>query len=102
MAAVELEAGSTFDPEAFGTFLGAQRDLGTKWAPRFVRVVRSLPVTATNKTDKKPLRAERWETEDPVWHRVNRASDYAQLEAGDIKRMVDEFILNGRGALIGR
>jgi fatty-acyl-CoA synthase len=102
MAALELGAGSSFDPEAFGIFLAAQPDLGTKWSPRFVRVLHSLPVTATNKTDKKPLRAERWETEDPVWHRVNRENNYVKLDAGDVKGMVEEFILNGRGALIGR
>ena len=58
--------GTTFDPEAFSAFLAAQEDLGTKWAPRFVRVVSALPVTASDKTDKKPLRAQRWETDDPV------------------------------------
>ncbi len=102
MAALELEEGSSFDPDAFGRFLAAQRDLGTKWAPRFVRVVRTLPVTGTNKTDKKPLRAERWETEDPVWRRVDRESVYVRLEAAEIKGMIDDFILNGRAALIGR
>ncbi len=32
-------AGAAFDPDAFAAFLAAQPDLGTKWAPRFVRVV---------------------------------------------------------------
>jgi fatty-acyl-CoA synthase len=102
MVALEFGEGSSFDPDAFGRFLSAQRDLGTKWAPRFVRVVRTLPVTGTNKTDKKPLRAERWETADPVWRRIDRESVYVRLEAADIKQMIDEFILNGRAALIGR
>ena len=39
MAALELEPGVEFDPDAFTAFLAAQEDLGTKWAPRFVRVV---------------------------------------------------------------
>ena len=38
MATLELASGSTFDPDAFAAFLSAQKDLGTKWAPRFVRV----------------------------------------------------------------
>jgi fatty-acyl-CoA synthase len=102
MAALELKPGMTFDPDAFTSFLAAQSDLGTKWAPRFVRVVSSLPVTATNKTDKKPLRAQRWDTEDPIWHRVGRQNLYESLEPTDIERMVREFADNGRGGLIGR
>ena len=43
MAALELRPGAVFDPAAFATFLDAQGDLGTKWAPRFVRVCPSCP-----------------------------------------------------------
>ena len=56
MAALELEPGTAFDPMAFAAFLADQPDLGTKWAPRFVRIIPSLPVTATDKIDKRPLR----------------------------------------------
>jgi fatty-acyl-CoA synthase len=101
MAALELEDNTSFEPDAFSAFLTAQRDLGTKWAPRYVRVVRSLPVTGTNKTDKKPLRAQRWDTNDPVWHRVDRDSTYVRLDAGDVEHLIQEFVLNGRVGLIG-
>ena len=60
MAAIEMLPGATFDPDAFATFLAEQRDLGTKWPPRYVRIIDALPVGATNKIDKRPLRAERW------------------------------------------
>ena len=43
MAALQLRPGAVFDPDAFATFLAAQPDLGTKWAPRFVRVSERLP-----------------------------------------------------------
>ena len=102
MAALELASGVAFDPDTFSRFLAAQADLGTKWAPRFVRVVSALPVTATDKTDKKPLRAERWETDDPVWHRVGRSDRYVTLTPTDIGRMIAEFDVNGRSVLIGR
>ncbi|MCQ4211992.1 AMP-binding protein, partial [Streptomyces longispororuber] len=49
MATVALRPGVGFDPLGFGEFLLAQGDLGTKMAPRFVRVVERMPVTATNK-----------------------------------------------------
>jgi fatty-acyl-CoA synthase len=96
MAALECKAGASFDPDAFSAFLAAQEDLGTKWAPRFVRIVRALPVTATDKTDKKPLRAERWDTADPVWHRIGRSDRYVRLSAADIAEMRSAFEANGR------
>ncbi len=102
MAALELTPGTTFDPEAFSAFLAAQDDLGTKWAPRFVRIVSALPVTASDKMDKKPLRAQGWETDDPVWQRMERSDRYVPLIPADIERMVSAFASNGRSALIGR
>ena len=38
MAALQLREGAAFDPDAFAAFLAAQPDLGTKWAPRYVRI----------------------------------------------------------------
>ena len=102
MAAVELDGSGTFDPEAFAAFLADQEDLGTKWAPRYVRVMKALPVTASDKVDKKPLRSQRWETEDPVWHRVGRSDRYVPLESADRDRLAREFEANGRSGLIGR
>jgi fatty-acyl-CoA synthase len=102
MVALELEPGASFDPGAFTSFLEAQEDLGTKWAPRYVRLVTALPVTATDKTDKRPLRAERWNTGDPVWHRVGRSDEYVPLTRDDVDRLEAEFAANGRSDLIGR
>ena len=59
-------------------------------------------MTGTNKTDKKPLRAERWDTDDPIWHRVDRDSTYVKLGAADVEQLVQEFVRNGRVALIGQ
>jgi fatty-acyl-CoA synthase len=100
MAALELEPGVIFEPGEFAAFLAAQEDLGTKWAPRYVRVVPALPVTATDKTDKKPLRAERWDTDDPVWHRVGRSDEYVPMTRRDVDNLEAEFAANGRSDLI--
>ena len=81
MAALELAPGTSFDAEAFASFLSGQPDLGTKWAPRFVRVVTHMPLTATNKVHKPPLRAEGWRTDDPVFWRPGRAIAYETLSA---------------------
>jgi fatty-acyl-CoA synthase len=80
MAALQLRAGGTgFDPEGFAAFLAGQEDLGTKWAPRYVRVTTGLPVTATNKVRKRELRAERWHGGDPVWWRPDVNGPYVPL-----------------------
>ena len=57
MAALEIPGRTGFDADGFATFLADQPDLGTKWAPRYVRIVDALPVTGTDKLDKKPLRS---------------------------------------------
>ena len=73
MAALQLRDGASFDPEAFAKFLGTQADLGTKWAPCFVRVCPVLPTTATSKILTRVLRDERWNCVDPMWWRPARA-----------------------------
>ncbi len=83
MAAIAMEPGRSFDPEPFAMFLSEQRDLGTKWAPRFVRVIDSLPLTANNKVDKQPLRAEAWRCTDPLWWRPAGTSSYRPFTSDD-------------------
>jgi fatty-acyl-CoA synthase len=80
MAALELRPGAALDPGGFARFLSAQEDLGTKWAPRYVRIAGALPTTATNKLLKRVLRAERWHTADPVWWRPEPGGAYVRLD----------------------
>jgi fatty-acyl-CoA synthase len=100
MLAMEMLAGHTFDPDEFATFLTEQRDLGTKWAPRYVRIVDALPVGATNKIDKRPLRAERWETTDPLFRRAPRSDVYQPFTPADASALRAEFEANGRANLL--
>jgi fatty-acyl-CoA synthase len=85
MAALELHHGAAFDPEEFARFLAAQPDLGTKWAPRFVRLCPRLPTTATAKVLVRALRQEGWHTDDTVfWTPQGRAGAwYRRLEAAE-------------------
>jgi fatty-acyl-CoA synthase len=101
MAALELETGVEFDAEAFGRFLTEQPDLGTKWAPRYVRVT-TLPVGATNKIDKRPLRAERWYTADPVYWRPGPEPEYHRFTTDDLTALEARFREFGRPDAIGR
>ncbi len=100
MAAIEMAADTRFDPVAFRSFLDAQPDLGTKWTPRFVRIVDALPVTATDKVDKRPLRSARWSTPDPVWHRSGRSDAYTLMTPEDVDSLGGEFEAHGRAHLL--
>ena len=82
MAAVALSPDTSFDGTDFASFLAEQADLGTKWAPRYVRVAASLPTTQTHKILKRVLRDERWRCEDPVW--VRDGDTYRRLAPTDI------------------
>ncbi len=100
MAAIELDADARFDPEDFATALATQPDLGTKWAPRFVRIVEAIPVTATRKVDRQPLRAERWDTSDPVWWRPTAGDAYRRLTADDVEELRRAFTDAGREGML--
>lgn len=100
MAVLEVPDGD-FDPAAFDAFLAEQRDVGTKWAPRYVRVAASLPVTATNKVDKAPLRRERWAPAggadaDAVFWRPERRDPLQPLTDADRATIRERFAASGR------
>ena len=100
MAALELDHPDRFDPDEFARFLDDQPDLGTKWVPRYLRIVDALPVTGTDKIDKAPLRAEQWSSPDPLWQRAGRATRYAPMTADDIAALHAEFVATGRADLL--
>jgi len=113
MVAVELAPGARFDPAAFGAWLADQPDLGTKWAPRFVRVTASLPQTATGKVTKVELRRQAWVCDDPVWWRPGRTAGgpatpdaggpdpYRRLTDQDRRGLADELSEHGRAGVLG-
>jgi len=79
MAAIQLHDDTSFDPDAFASFLAAQPDLGPKWVPRYVRIVEQFPMTQTNKILKRELVAQSWNTSDRVWIRPGRDLRYELL-----------------------
>jgi len=95
MAAIEYRDGYRFDPDEFATFLGQQPDLGTKWAPKFVRLASAIPLTANNKVNKQPLRAEAWDCTDPVYWRPDRELVYRLLTDDDRAALAAEMATNG-------
>lgn len=88
MVAVELYPGQQFDPAGFADFLAAQADLGTKWAPKFVRITDALPRTPTSKVIKRTLQAEGLQlaaatgadrAPDAIWWRTGKELAYERL-----------------------
>ncbi|MFI6948427.1 AMP-binding protein [Streptomyces sp. NPDC050422] len=99
MAALALRDGVPFDPEAFGAFLRDQPDLGTKMAPRFVRVVRSMPVTATNKVHRVGLRREGFWSGGPLWWNGSGGA-YVPFGEGQLGPLVRKYEEHGRHDLL--
>lgn len=101
MAAIEVADIAAFDPVEFAVFLDGQDDLGTKSAPRFVRVSTRLPVTGSNKVLKRELQAQAWHTGDPVFHRVGRGNpEYVPFTEADRQGLDREFHTYGRARFL--
>jgi fatty-acyl-CoA synthase len=82
MVALQMSDPAAFDAAAFDAFLAEQRDLGTKWSPRYVRVTTELPTTQTAKVLKRQLRRERWDDHgDPIWWRPAKGAPLEPLTA---------------------
>ncbi|MEV8533429.1 AMP-binding protein [Streptomyces sp. NPDC051211] len=103
MAALALHRDREFDPAAFAAFLAAQPDLGTKMAPRYVRIVPAMPVTATNKVHRVALRRAGFRcAPDPVWHRPPGAPAYTPLDADAQAALLAAYTAHGRAELLSR
>lgn len=99
MAALALREGARFDPAAFAAFLRDQPDLGTKMAPRFVRIVPTMPVTATNKVHRVGLRLEGFRAGADVWCR-DREGAYVPFGEKQLTALTVEFEEHGRAGLL--
>ncbi|WP_328558937.1 AMP-binding protein [Streptomyces coelicoflavus] len=101
MAAVEIPDGTRFEDLDLPGFLARQEDLGTKGAPRYVRVSHALPTTGSNKLRKKEMQLDGWRTDDPVYRWTGRGGPaYAPMTGDDKTALRDEFLANGRGRFL--
>ncbi|MFH9488400.1 AMP-binding protein [Streptomyces halstedii] len=101
MAAVEVAEGTRFEDLDLPGFLEGQEDLGTKGAPRFVRVSHALPTTGSNKLRKKEMQLEGWRTGDPVYRWAGRGRPvYTPMTDDDKAALRGEFLANGRGRFL--
>jgi fatty-acyl-CoA synthase len=86
MVALVLRDGATLTPDEFGRFLAAQPDLSPQAWPRYVRISRELPSTATNKVLKRELAKQGTNTDDPLWERGAR--DRVYRPSADVERVL--------------
>lgn len=101
MAAIELFAGVDFNPAAFTRFCSDDPDLGTKWAPRYLRIGR-LPVGGTNKIDRARLARERWQAAAAIWWRPQRSARYRLMTDEDRRDLHARFETHGRAGALRR
>ncbi|WP_127784294.1 AMP-binding protein [Rhodococcus sp. X156] len=94
MATLSMADGEQFSPAAFYQFLTEQPDMGTKWAPTYVRLVEDVPVTATRKIDKMRLRRESWLVDDPIY--VREEDCYALLREDKRAEILAEYAMFDR------
>ncbi|HEV2784408.1 MAG TPA: long-chain-fatty-acid--CoA ligase [Actinophytocola sp.] len=97
MAAVVLRRGRRFDADAFADFLVAQKDLGAKQVPRFVRVANRLPRTPTHKVIKRTLMAHGVRCADAVWWREGPEPRYRPLTPDNTPIQLDGGTRHVRG-----
>ncbi|MFI1013242.1 AMP-binding protein [Streptomyces sp. NPDC020965] len=102
MAALALRPGEDFDAPGFSRFLAAQPDVGTKMAPRFLRVLGDLPVTATNKIHRAGLRRAGFLCGGEVWWRPVGEEGYRPLTPEDVEALRREYAERGREDLLDR
>jgi fatty-acyl-CoA synthase len=103
MAAIEIPADTAFGDLDLPAFLAGQEGLGTKGAPRFVRVCRSLPATGSGKIRKKELQMEAWQADDPVYRCAGRGEvEYTLMTSDDKSALAAEFTASGRQRFVPR
>ncbi|MGK2316813.1 fatty-acid--CoA ligase FadD1 [Gordonia rhizosphera] len=98
MAAIVLQDDAVLTPEDLAEELAAQRDLSPKAWPRFVRVERDLPTTATNKILKRQLKLQGPTTDGgQLWVREGHSTAYRTLRARQLSTTPCPDIAFGRG-----
>jgi fatty-acyl-CoA synthase len=87
MASLVLRDGAEFDPVAFATWVDALADVGPKWRPRYLRLLRDPPTTGTNKIVKRTLAHQKWRSDrvsgDAVYLRERGDDAYRPFTADD-------------------
>jgi len=100
MASLVLRDGARFDPNEFAEWFDRLDDIGPKWRPRYVRLLREPPTTGTNKIVKRTLVHQKWRTDrvdgDAVYTRGRGEDSYHPFTADDEQALAAAFTRAGR------
>jgi fatty-acyl-CoA synthase len=101
MAAVQLREQESFDGTTFASYIDELADIGPKWRPRYVRVVREFPTTGTNKIVKRTLVRQKYRrdlcADDLLFVRERGADSYRQFTDDDEATLHAALERAGRG-----
>ncbi len=93
MAGLVLRDGADFDPAAFAAWVDARDDIGPKWRPRYVRILRDPPTTGTNKIVKRSLVHQKWRADtDPIYVRERGETVYRPFTSDDARALYESFV----------
>ena len=96
-----LGDGETFEGEEFATYIDSLPDIGPKWRPRYVRVVREFPSTGTNKIVKRTLVRQKYRRDlcgdDDLFVRDRGADSYRPFTDADESTLHAALERAGRG-----
>ncbi|MCU1459804.1 MAG: Acyl-CoA synthetase (AMP-forming)/AMP-acid ligase [Actinomycetia bacterium] len=96
MAGLVLREGAELDPAAFAQWIDDQTDIGPKWRPRYVRVMRNPPTTGTNKIVKRTLVHQKWRRDlvdgDPVFVRGRDDPEYRSFDEAEEQALHASFV----------
>jgi fatty-acyl-CoA synthase len=100
MAGLVLSPGARFDPVAFASWLDEQADVGPKWRPRYLRILRDPPTTGTNKIVTRELARQKLRRDlvgdDDLWVRDRGAAAYRPFTADDERALHDALVASDR------
>jgi fatty-acyl-CoA synthase len=100
MASLVLRDGAGFDPAEFARWVDALEDVGPKWRPRYVRLLRDPPTTGTNKIVKRTLVHQKFRRDrvagDAIFVRGRGEDVYRELTPADEAALQAAFSTAGR------
>ncbi len=100
MASLVLRDGAGFDAAAFARWVDGLGDIGPKWRPRYLRLLRDPPTTGTNKIVKRTLVHQKFRTDrvvgDAIFVRGRGEDVYRPFTDADEQELRAAFIAAGR------
>lgn len=100
MASLVLRDGAELDPAMFAAWVDGLGDVGPKWRPRYVRLLRDPPTTGTNKIVKRTLVHQKFRSDrvagDTIYVRGRGEDVYRAFTAADEEALRAAFVVAGR------